>query len=555
MMSPRHAAGARILAALAGLLFVPGPREASADRHVYVGSNGTATSAFGASGDLRLSPDGLSLYATRATWDALFVFARDPVSGGLRLVEQRHDLDDPGPVAVSPDSKHLYVGANGSETLGVYARDAGSSALTFIETQNLGAGYGSAVAVSPDGRHVYVGVIAATSSLVVFARDPITGKLTHVETHIDGIGGVDGISFPTAVVVSSDGGDVYAAGRLDEAIAVFRRNPTTGALTYTGMVKNGVGGVTGLAGISGLASSSGGDHLYAGGAGLVVFARDAGTGALTLVESKPDGVGSVAVSSDGSHVYGVYGQRMDVYERNATTGALTFGQRLLNMQRGVVGLDSPTSVAVSSDSRDVYVNGFESVPRFRRIALTCSPAPTVGCFESMEARSGTLVIGDDPNDARDKVDWKWRRREAVPALAVGNPIDPVTDYALCVYDAAGGGRLVTSLLAPAGGGCGRARDGGPTSCWSGNSTPQPTTVNYRRTPRDPDGVSPVSVVSGAAGQPRVKLKARGEYIPALGLPLTPPVTVQLQNAAGECWGNVFSTPTANDAMTFRAMAD
>jgi 6-phosphogluconolactonase (cycloisomerase 2 family) len=459
-------------------------------------------------------------------------------------------------VAFAPDGKHVYVGANGPfSTLAVYSRDLATGLLTLVEFQNFGVTFGRAVAVSPDGLHVYLCAYSDTLGhrVIAFARDAMTGMLTQIHTYTDGMGGVDGIERPTAIVISPDGNDVYVGSMGDDAIARFRRDAMTGALTYSGMVKDGVGGVTGLEEVDDMALTADSKHLYTAGAGLAVFERDSGTGALTFVESEtvPFGTQAVAVSPDGTRVYVPQGgSNLLVFGRNATTGALTPEETVSHPN-----LESTVSLAVSADSRDVYAHGFDFVSRFRPVELACNPTPATGCFGSSEAGAGTLVLGNDADDVRDKVDWAWRRGEAVPASALGNPIDPVTDYALCVYDAAGGGQLVTSLLVPAGSGCGKPRNEGPKSCWTGNATPQPTKVKYRQPARSPDGVSPVSVISGATGQTRVKLKARGENIPALGLPLTPPVTVQLQNAAGSCWENVFSTPTTNDATTFRATAD
>ena len=39
------------------------------------------------------------------------------------------------------------------------------------------------------------------------------------------------------------------------------------------------------------------------------------------------------------------------------------------------------------------------------------------------------------------------------------------------------------------------------------------------------------------------------------LPLTPPVTVQLQGANGQCWGATYSAPSVNDTGEFKAQTD
>ena len=44
---------------------------------------------------------------------------------------------------------------------------------------------------------------------------------------MDGVGGVDGLWGAHSVTVSPDGSHLYAAGQLDNAVAVFSRNSTT----------------------------------------------------------------------------------------------------------------------------------------------------------------------------------------------------------------------------------------------------------------------------------------------------------------------------------------
>jgi len=96
---------------------------------------------------------------------------------------------------------------------------------------------------------------------------------------------------------------------------VFRRDSTSGTLTFVEVQRNLVGGVTGLAGPSDVAVSNDGAHVYVTGTtgnALAVFGRDPGTGRLNFIEAETQGVGgidgltaavSVAVSPDGASVY------------------------------------------------------------------------------------------------------------------------------------------------------------------------------------------------------------------------------------------------------------
>jgi DNA-binding beta-propeller fold protein YncE len=148
----------------------------------------------------------------------------------------------------------------------VFGRDEISGTLSFVEVvKNSDPGVDGllgahTVVVSPDGEHVYV--TATGGSVAVFGRDGATGELSFVEVEKDGVNGVDGLASAQGIAVSPDGGRVYVGGEMDDAVAVFNRNRTTGALTYVGMQKDGVGGVDGLDSPRSVAVSPDGDHVY-----------------------------------------------------------------------------------------------------------------------------------------------------------------------------------------------------------------------------------------------------------------------------------------------------
>ena len=125
---------------------------------------------------------------------------------------------------------------------------AAHTSLTFVEVEYdyIGTYQAASVALSPDGEHVYVA--AAGGSVAVFSRDPTSGALAFVDKEEDGEAGVDGLGGAGTVVVSPDGGHVYVASYFDDALAVFSRNPTSGALTFVQAVKDTDLGVDGLDG-------------------------------------------------------------------------------------------------------------------------------------------------------------------------------------------------------------------------------------------------------------------------------------------------------------------
>jgi hypothetical protein len=109
-----------------------------------------------------------------------------------------------------------------------------------IPESAFGGGEPRGVAVGPDGARVYaiaygrsVGTTAPTpGKLAVFAREPLTGALSLVDRFDDGADGVVGLAGAFRVRVSPDGEDVYVASELQPsaiatpgAIGIFARAP------------------------------------------------------------------------------------------------------------------------------------------------------------------------------------------------------------------------------------------------------------------------------------------------------------------------------------------
>ena len=247
--------------------------------------------------------------------------------------------------------------------------------LTFVEFERDGvAGVdglngASEPVVSPDGAHVYVATQIPDSAVATFSRNASTGALAFVEVEKDGVGGVDGLEDANELAISPDGASVYAvSGGVDDGVAAFSRNPSSGALTFVEAEKDGVGGVDGLAQASDVAVSPNGDHVYVTGSAddaVATFSRNPSTGALTFVEQEKDGVNGVdglggasgvALPPGGAHVYVSSGtdDTVAAFSRDPSTGALSFLEQQKDGVNGVDGLDGATAVAGSPDGAHVY---------------------------------------------------------------------------------------------------------------------------------------------------------------------------------------------------------
>ncbi len=236
-----------------------------------------------------VSDDGQNVYAASIDDDAVAVFVRNANTGELTFIHFLTDgvagvdgLFGARSVVVSPDGLHAYVAGRDDNAIAILERDAGDGQLTFIDVirdgDNAGAVDGLAavqvVAISPDGKHIYAGS-NDDQAMSVFERDANTGLLEFIQVVFDGNDiQLDGA---TSIAVSPDGGSVYVAAEIDDAVMAFSRDAATGLVTAVEFEEDGQNGVDGLNGVLGVAVSPDGRTVYAAGtldSSVVVFDRD-----------------------------------------------------------------------------------------------------------------------------------------------------------------------------------------------------------------------------------------------------------------------------------------
>jgi 6-phosphogluconolactonase (cycloisomerase 2 family) len=272
-------------------------------------------------------------------------------------------------VTVSPDGRSVYT-VSRDESIGMFAR-APSGRLTyqgcitgndgkFGSTRNgacrpipsatdggtfSGLGGPISLTVSPDGRFAYVG-LAEEGGIATLARAP-DGRLTYLSClqgrparFYSGAGltspcplvsnsatnpNGSGLIAPKRIVISADGTSLYSSSPRRGAIAEFRRDPATGALSFSGCLAAATRGTgpgdpcryvpqatelaweTGMWGISDLALNRDGTALYGvakDDSSVVSFSRDPATGTLTFAEqAEMPGPHGLALSRDGSSLF------------------------------------------------------------------------------------------------------------------------------------------------------------------------------------------------------------------------------------------------------------
>src|SRR4051794_1853196 len=267
-----------------------------------------------------------------------------------------------------------------------------------------GLGGASASAVSRDGKSVYA--VSEGSTLVRFKRNTRSGALKPKGCFDDFDAGLvacratGGLSGAGSIVVSNDGKSVYVASEGDGAIAIFKRNTKSGALTPKGCVQDAaiVGGdcskgAPGLESASWAVVTPDGKSVYAtsSNGAVVRFKRNQHSGALTpkgCVEDTAaslgctqtadglNGAGALAVSTDSRSVYVTSENgRVASFKRDRSNGRLTprgciedSDQLAPVCSKVTQGLESVEALAVSDDGRSVYVvSGFDNaIVRFSR---------------------------------------------------------------------------------------------------------------------------------------------------------------------------------------------
>jgi alpha-tubulin suppressor-like RCC1 family protein/DNA-binding beta-propeller fold protein YncE len=295
-----------------------------------------------------------------------------------------------------------------------------------------GPGRGSdAVAVSPDGKNIYAAA-DRSHAIAVFGRNQATGKLTQAPgpagcvaaRGAEGCGPAVGLADPLSVAVSPDGKNVYAASGIGSTLAIFARNPSTGALTQlpgtTGCVARTAtprcASARALIGPDAVAVSPDGKNVYVGafrGDATVAFSRNSSTGALTQLPgtrgciSSAPGAGcargvamrnpeGLTVSNDGNNVYvaAPLSNAVDVLARDPATGALTQAtdgtgclsstpQAGCSPARAIGGVEV---AVVSPNDRTVYTGAAASasIAIFTRASSTgdlTQAAGTAGCVQ------------------------------------------------------------------------------------------------------------------------------------------------------------------------------
>lgn len=328
---------------------------------------------------LLISPNGESLFVSSVDGDSLAVFRRSGTNGELAFAGSFKAAENTGlkgayGMAMNRSGKHLYVAGSFASSIAIFAHDGQSQGRLTYQGVVVGGqngvtgmnGIRDLVVAGDDNRSQLIGVSDAANSVVVFNRNKDNGQLTFVQALNLGAN-----QRPVALALSPDVGigdnaHVYVAAQNSNSVHVLQRvldssNPQFGRVRL-------------------LASVS------AGG----------------LAPSRMTGPRDVAVSDNGKRVYvaAQYGSSLVAFDRYDSPGSALYGQLTLAEVRtqdidAVAGISEPYAVAVSADSRNVYVAGFNSnsVASFSvGTGSTCSASGSGDIDDLVTIRAGGAVM-------------------------------------------------------------------------------------------------------------------------------------------------------------------
>lgn len=262
-----------------------------------------ATTGFNGVRFATVSPDGRSLYTVSAD-NAIGIFSRRPGTGALTYLgcltggKGSNSASENGACKTIPTATQAYEGIDSG--LGGIASLTVSPDNRFVYVAATGEAAVTTMVRAEDGTLSFRDCISGgTSSFVVGLTSPCTMLPVSADNpHRSGLRGI------SQIVISRDGTSLYSSSPKTSSVAEFRRDPTTGALTYSGCITGEYGRGTGP-----------GDPCTP-----IPTAIDAGfDSGMWLVKQ-------LQISRDGRSLYGLSrgDDAVDSFNRDPATGALTY---------------------------------------------------------------------------------------------------------------------------------------------------------------------------------------------------------------------------------------
>lgn len=357
-------------------------------------NNGLTIDGLDSASAVAISPDQLHVYVTSFSEGKISIFSRHANSGQLSFITDIENgvggvtgLSGAADIVISPDGRNAYVTGRLDDSLLTFTRNTATGRLALLDIKQDGIdgidGLDGAlsIAISPDRTRVYVTALE-DNTVTAFSRNTLDGSLSLLAIVRSGVSGMEKLTGPTDVVVSSNSVYIYATSGLDNALHIFQRSPATGELGLISTLEN----ITGLRGAYSLTLSPDNNYLYLASntnpdnnkgnnagtneSAIVAFQRNP-DGTLTQLKTYKNGIDNVTnlsgarniiISPDGTDAYvtAVNDNAVLEFDRNITSGLLTFRSATTNSSIIPDSLREPTGIAISNDGNFAYVTAIQS---------------------------------------------------------------------------------------------------------------------------------------------------------------------------------------------------
>lgn len=360
-------------------------------KYVLRDTEGQTTGLFAAFG-ISISPMGENVYVNGIFDNSMGIFFKDDLGklvfssevvkgiGSTKLLDEEaigsveiSGITGAWKSAISPDGKNVYITKYGDNALVVYQRNILNGTLHYVETlldnvngiDGLSGAYD--VEVSYDGKNVYVTGFKE-DAITVFNRDN-EGNLTFGSILRDSADNIDGLNGAFMIAISPDNQNVYVTSKFDNSLSVFDRNLSDGSLVHKGLLKNNIEGISGLNGAFGVAVTPSGTRVYVTGnidSAIVIFDRKS-DGSLVYNSSIKNGIRGVlglddareiVVSPDETYIYVTANSSLVIFKNNEDTSLPVYHTIFQNEKNGITGLKGAWGLAVSEDNKNIFVTGY-----------------------------------------------------------------------------------------------------------------------------------------------------------------------------------------------------
>jgi len=160
-------------------------------------------------------------------------------TGALGPNPKRQEKPHPHSLTFSPDNRFVYVCDLGLDRIFRFAFDPATAVLTLAGETATAPGAGPRHSkFSADGKFLYV-INELNCTVATYAVDAATGALTALQSVSTLPAGFSGESICAEIRLSPDGRFVYGSNRGHDSLAVFARDAATGQLTLVEIVPSG----------------------------------------------------------------------------------------------------------------------------------------------------------------------------------------------------------------------------------------------------------------------------------------------------------------------------